>query len=141
MFEFMTCTPLLSTSRPPSFVKRRMPAPYLYTPFPHCYQDYPAICLTISVPNFQPAPPSPPTKEECLAPLPSTEEIHPPLSPLLLYTAAVVMEAKTHAYPIMCQGEREREKRTLPLCEGIQLHPHECLPHSNVAICPTLIGT
>ena len=37
---------------------------------------------------------------------------------------------------------RERERNVpCPFCEGIQLHPHECLPHSNVAICPTLIGT
>ena len=99
---------------PPSFVKRRMPAPYLYTPFPHCYQEYPVIWLTILVPNFQPDPPSPPTREEYLALLPSTEENHSPLSPLLVICSCCCDGDKDtwihHHVP-----RREREKLTLPL--------------------------
>ena len=99
---------------PPSFVKRRMPAPYLYTPFPHCYQECPAIWLTILVPNFQPSPLLPPRKKNTLPSFLLQKKTIPLYLPSLLYAAAVVMETKTHD-TLSCAKEREREKLTLPL--------------------------
>ena len=57
----------------------------------------------------------PPRKKNALPSFLLQKKTIPLYLPSLLYTAAVVMEAKTHVYTIMCQGEREREKRTLPL--------------------------
>ena len=113
MFEFMTCTPPPIHQPPPSFVKRRMPAPYLHTPFPHCYQEYPVIWFTILVQLFQPYPPSPPTREEYLALLPSKGENHSTLSPLLAMCSCCHDEDKRHTNTL--SYSKEREKPTLPL--------------------------
>ena len=107
MFEFMTCTPPPIHQPPPSFVKRRMPAPYLHTPFPHCYQEYPVIWFTILVQLFQPYPPSPPTREEYLALLPSKGENHSTLSPPVLCAAAIMKVTKDTYIHHQIQGERE----------------------------------
>ena len=108
MFEFMTCTPPPIHQPPPSFVKRRMPAPYLHTPFPHCYQEYPVIWFTILVPNYSNHTPLlPPREKNTLPSFLLKEKTIPLYLPPLLCAAAVMMVAKdTYIHP-QIQGERE----------------------------------
>ena len=58
------------------------------------------------------------------------------------YMQLLLWWRQRHMNTPSCARERERERNLpCPFYEDIQLHPHECLPHSNIAICPTLIGT
>ena len=99
---------------PPSFVKRRMPAPYLHTPFPHCYQEYPVIWFAILALSYFNHPPLlPPQEKNTLPSFLLKGKTIPLYLPLLAMCSSCHDEDKRHTNTLSYSKERERP--TLPL--------------------------